>query len=505
MDKNEKTLEDNSADDPNLSKPRLLEIVKAWGLSTSTHGIPNIIKNHHYFIKLMWIVCFLACFGYMTFGLVNIIQDYLSYEPITKMEFIRKSSLEFPTVTICNKSPLNTNDENFFKFKNIFDGWKQNFYGKVKGTQNINNYMILFQQFSKLKVFILSNNEKKKISYSIDDMLINCQFNSIACSKNDFEYYYTNSYGNCYKFNSGLDWNNNKIDIKSSTNPGRQNALNFILYTGKPNDEYLFQKSDGIILFIHNSTTIPLTQLEGISLSSGYETDIVINQVEFNRLSKPYSDCIIDTSSPNSFDSKLYKSTFNSIKVYRQKFCLQLCYQEYLIENCNCSDINVPTLTGVDQPCLTEFDLACAFDKLNEFYNNIYLSQKCMHDCPQECSSFDFDHAAIKSSYPSKFYAELIIESNNNSNRNLTTYEDVKTSTLSVNIYYDDLIKTLINEVPSKTIDQLIGDIGGYTGLCIGTSFLSIIEIFELIYQYIFFVLKWRKKHSKIIVKPAEI
>ena len=488
MDKNEKTLEDNSANNLDLSKPRLLEIVKTWGLSTSTHGIPNIIRNHHLFIKLMWIFCFLACFGYMTFGLVNIIQDYLSYEPITKMEFIRHASLEFPTVTICNKSPLNTNDENFVKFKKIFDGLKQNFYGKVKGTQNINNYMLFFQQYSKLQVFLLSNNtEKKKMSYSVDDMLINCQFNSIGCSKKDFEYYYTNSYGNCYKFNSGLDWNNNKIDIKSSTNPGRQNALNFILYTGKPNDEYLFQKSDGIILFIHNSTTIPLTQLEGISLSPGYETDIVINQVEFNRLSKPYSDCIIDTSSPNSFDSNLYKSTFNSIKVYRQKFCLQLCYQEYLIEKCNCSDINVPTLSGVDQPCLDEESLNCALARYNEFYTGTNLNQKCIDECPQECNSVNFNLATLQADYPSKFYSELIIAANNNSSRNLTTYEDVKTSTLSVNIYYDDLIKTLINEVEPQTIDGLIANFGGIIGLCIGSSLLSIVELIELFLELIFY------------------
>jgi hypothetical protein len=414
------------------------------------------------------------------------------------MEFIRHASLEFPTVTICNKSPLNTNDENFVKFKKIFDGLKQNFYGKVKGTQNINNYMLFFQQYSKLQVFLLSNNtEKKKMSYSVDDMLINCQFNSIGCSKKDFEYYYTNSYGNCYKFNSGLDWNNNKIDIKSSTNPGRQNALNFILYTGKPNDEYLFQKSDGIILFIHNSTTIPLTQLEGISLSPGYETDIVINQVEFNRLSKPYSDCIIDTSSPNSFDSNLYKSTFNSIKVYRQKFCLQLCYQEYLIEKCNCSDINAPTLSGLDQPCATTEKLVCAFFKYNEFYNGTNLNQKCINDCPQECFSMQYNLFKSQSGYPSIFYSEMLVAYEKNSIRNLSTYDDVKTSTLSVNIYFDDLIKTTLIEIPSKTTEQLVSDIGGLTGLCIGTSFLSIIEIFELLFEVIHYLIKTHNYKNK--------
>ena len=466
----------------------LINIIKEWSLSLTTHGIPSIVRTKFLTIKIAWTICFLASFSYLTYALATSFINFFQYESITQVKFLRVSQLEFPTITFCNKNFLNLKSSEFSTIRQSFDAVKNEVLKSLKTKVDLNSNLIYAEQYVKALTYLnLNESQRKEMSYSIDDMLINCQFNFISCSKIDFEYFYTNSYGNCYKFNSGLDWNNNKIDIKSSTNPGRQNALNFILYTGKPNDEYLFQKSDGIILFIHNSTTIPLTQLEGISLSPGYETDIVINQVEFNRLSKPYSDCIIDTSSPNSFDSNLYKSTFNSIKVYRQKFCLQLCYQEYLIEKCNCSDINVPTLSGVDQPCLDEESLNCALARYNEFYTGTNLNQKCIDECPQECNSVNFNLATLQADYPSKFYSELIIAANNNSSRNLTTYEDVKTSTLSVNIYYDDLIKTLINEVEPQTIDGLIANFGGIIGLCIGSSLLSIVELIELFLELIFY------------------
>lgn len=39
-------------------------------------------------------------------------------------------------------------------------------------------------------------------------------------------------------------------------------------------------------------------------------------------------------------------------------------------------------------------------------------------------------------------------------------------------------------------MEQLVADIGGIVGLCIGGSFLSIIEVFELVYRLVFLAVK---------------
>lgn len=43
-----------------------------------------------------------------------------------------------------------------------------------------------------------------------------------------------------------------------------------------------------------------------------------------------------------------------------------------------------------------------------------------------------------------------------------------------------------INESPARSAEQLMADVGGIVGLCIGASFLSIIELVELLYRVIY-------------------
>ena len=62
----------------------------------------------------------------------------------------------------------------------------------------------------------------------------------------------------------------------------------------------------------------------------------------------------------------------------------------------------------------------------------------------------------------------------------------IKESTLAVNIYFEDLSYTLIEEVPARTLEQFMADVGGFMGLCIGNSILSSVEIIELILQILY-------------------
>ena len=43
-----------------------------------------------------------------------------------------------------------------------------------------------------------------------------------------------------------------------------------------------------------------------------------------------------------------------------------------------------------------------------------------------------------------------------------------------------------VNEYPAVSVEQLVADIGGIMGLCIGGSFLSIIEVIELVYLLVY-------------------
>lgn len=116
-----------------------------------------------------------------------------------------------------------------------------------------------------------------------------------------------------------------------TASPGRQNALKLELFIGYPSTFYDVIKSSGMQIFVHNSSYFPSFDLEGISVSAGFEYDAVIKQTYYNRQPKPYSDCVVDTLSSSSFNSALYRMTLSLVGRYNQKYCLQLCTQQSVL------------------------------------------------------------------------------------------------------------------------------------------------------------------------------
>jgi hypothetical protein len=53
-------------------------------------------------------------------------------------------------------------------------------------------------------------------------------------------------------------------------------------------------------------------------------------------------------------------------------------------------------------------------------------------------------------------------------------------------VYYDDLKYTLITQQPKLELFGLISNIGGSLGLFLGFTFISLLEIFEVLAEFIY-------------------
>lgn len=118
-----------------------------------------------------------------------------------------------------------------------------------------------------------------------------------------------------------------------------------------------------------------------------------------------------------------------------------------------------------------------------------------------------------QSAFPTEWYYNMSISSDYNpeiSERiaKIKSYTEARNYYLSFHIYYSDLSYTFIEEGPYWDLFLLLSNIGGNLGLFVGMSFLSFVEIFELIFQLAEFAIIAfinRKKASPIIhVKPFE-
>jgi hypothetical protein len=207
----------------NENQANIKSIIKNWAMQSTSHGIPKIASSPYKIIKIIWIIFFFGSFGFCSFCLLNSFQEYFNYAVNTQMSVTTQSSLQFPTVTFCNKNPFKTNDKNFL-FRDLFLSLYNEMVNTSKnlGFNDLDKITLGLNQATKSVIYstIVNEQERSTLSYTIDEMLISCSFNLYNCDKNDFDFYWSNMYGNCYQFNSGKH-----APLKILTTGGRQNGL----------------------------------------------------------------------------------------------------------------------------------------------------------------------------------------------------------------------------------------------------------------------------------------
>jgi hypothetical protein len=239
-------------------KEKIIIKVKDVLLSSTSHGLPNVLRTPRKSIKCMWLLLFLIFSSIGSYMVYKTISNYLEYEIVTKIEYIRENPIEFPAVTIIN----------------------------LRNSKNV----------VKLK-----------------DLILLCSFNNKICDENDFEtsvnslgfYSYklkrkkSNLPGPEYGLTAGFYLGNDTID--SFGLDGLQVIVhNHSSYPG-------FYMGYGI---------------NGRNVAPGYVTSLEMKRIHTNKLNVPSSFCLKDTTSLNSFDSELYRYMITSTNfTYSQKDC----------------------------------------------------------------------------------------------------------------------------------------------------------------------------------------
>ncbi len=216
-------------------------------LSNSTsHAISNLFKAKSPIFFCLWLSAALissALFGNL--AITNIL-IYLKFPVTTNVRYeyednVNGNMATLPVIGICNRNPYRTN----YSIQLIKHLIESNF--NLSKTENISDLEfvndILFNQTyeDKLKIILYmyqpssyQNESDAKLFGSIEDLIINCKFNGVACDlKKDFKS--ANNYRKCYFYNL-------KGDKKTNVNH-MDDGLLLELFTG--NQEYLPAFSKG--------------------------------------------------------------------------------------------------------------------------------------------------------------------------------------------------------------------------------------------------------------------
>ncbi|CAF0992779.1 unnamed protein product [Brachionus calyciflorus] len=449
---------------------KLSSIIEESLLSSTSHGIPNIIRSERYTLRFMWIFFTVISTGLCSYMIVQSIMNYFSYETTSKIQIKTETSSIFPAITICNINFFTSTYSAEF-IKNL--------------SFDIPSYSYFdYDKYYTIRHIISTSDNLMSNSYkfgdSLEKLILNCHLLTIDCKNKEYwNYYYHQFYGNCYQINTKKE---NLIRVSQT---GWYNALNIVLNISLADGLEGLLSSFGAVVMIHNQTTSPLST-DAFSVSPGIETSIAISRQFRSSLPKPYSNCDGDTSNPNAFNSKLFKLITSRNISYNQKLCIDLCFQDLIIQECQCYYVSFPFFGDKSiNPCYNNTQYECFNSKFgNNFRDSSIVNEICQPQCPLECQNMNYKI----------FYSfnDFINEKNNDDLNNFfnftgTNRRHMKKDLISLYFYYESLSYEEITEKESIDLVGLLSNLGGIAGLFLGISFLSLVEIIEIAFQILHF------------------
>jgi len=279
----------------------------------------------------------------------------------------------------------------------------------------------------------------KNITQELDPTYFNYDYSIGKNFKDHFEQFESTYYGRCFRFNSGKKLNGESIPIKNSSIGGFDDSFRIGI-----------KAPYGLVVWIHNQTAPPK-----IEYFSKYSV----------KLGDPYNNCLQDVFTEFNENKTILDYIASLNEQYTQVKCFELCFDLNYIETnpCNCTNATIGQVWNNcwiigEKKILT----SCTFKNRVDFHNK-NIKEICSKYCPLECDSISYEVT------PNTF-----------------TTKEVSNETVEMFAFYRSLRFLTITEKPKISWTDLIANVGGYFGLFVGISFVTLFEIAELIFLIIY-------------------
>ena len=300
-------------------------------------GLPNIFRSNNIYMCVMWLVIFVVSWCIFLGLATNTFLAYFSYRITSSTRILSEHQALFPTVTICNVNQL-TSDEAMQLMTDANVTWNED-------REAWRAILALESHSLDASGRYLSEDEKRALSYSMEDMLFSCEYQGVACEASDFTWIYHPRHLNCYQFNRAHG--HDAHSLRRATNTGIGNELNIELYAGLPNEQSRQVDKRGFLVFVHNNTENPFDwHTQPLLVTPGFGTHVRLKRVfykQFNEWPYMYSECIVGEE-----DELLgpigdlvwldYVKHAQPDYLYTRTQCIDMCAHVAIQTACGCSD-----------------------------------------------------------------------------------------------------------------------------------------------------------------------
>ncbi|CAF0968518.1 unnamed protein product [Rotaria sp. Silwood1] len=478
----------NHESERTVRRHRRRSIIREFCLNTSTHALPGIARSESFHNRAFWSISFLIFTGIMIYFILKSIMNYFDYPTSIDVSYNSDWQQYFAAVSFCNIAALRFDRfiEPFLNFTNSLSIPNTNDTTTISEYQSKFIWPFLVDQVNK-------NQSLEDYFFPLSTMLQECAYNFEKCTSADFISFVSPSYGLCYTFNAKLK-NNTDDSLRLGNFYGGAGILSLSLYAHSY--QYVPYSTDaaGVLVLIHDNKQVPMIETSGIELEPGRRHKISYRKKKTNFLSSPYTDC---TNKISDLMKAVLNTYYPADYIYSQSSCYQSCQQTYVYEQCGCVNpyfwyIRWVVQLGTDDMI---FAPVCypgdnCFDKASKkLFASASLMKNYCSDCLQECStnSFVLQTSSSTSYIDSKIdVIKNFIENSSvpvPNNWSTTWRQHIYENYLTVNILRETRIVETSTQTSTLGLVDVISNIGGQTGLWIGISFLSIMELIEMIYR----------------------
>lgn len=431
--------------------------------TTSLHGVGRIVETKTQVGKISWGVLLVGFLIFLSIMLFNVFTSYMSNNIYIVREKIQVEKMVFPSISFCptallRKSGLSKQSMLIPMVFHMYQGKEHMVDVNKLRIANLLSHEDLHKGFKGIK-----NVTPDADTLFMKKMFSGCRFGL------DTPCYYPREFqetpvslfeGVCFKFNPTGNF--------TQMGEGSYYGLSIILFVNQSDTDSFsgFDVGSGMKLVIQSHETFPFPLENGILVSPGYYTRIILQKQAYKRLPPPYpSRC-------RSSGKTIYPGS------YTPRNCKRSCFVRYAKKACNGTDAFVEFYSGEKRnPPLNKTELMCFYDKQIEaaWPQN---AKNC--DCPLQCYEETYFPMVTHSLWPSPAdlpYYKKIFASSLGMNPTTMTDDYVYKNFIKLNIFFSELAYEKVTEMPEWTGQKLISDIGGQMGIWIGASLFSVLEL----------------------------
>ncbi|XP_067945337.1 acid-sensing ion channel 5-like [Watersipora subatra] len=179
----------------------------------------------------------------------------------------------------------------------------------------------------------------------------------------------------------------------------------------------------------------------------------------------PYAD----GGQADCFDADILPNPLHYYPFYSYSACKSECKVAHVLKKCGCKDLFDHSLNG-SRSCFIQEMLECSAPAATEFRKNPKNLHEC--NCRATCKEVQYTARLSSTAYPGKRMTEI-------AGCVSKCFEHVRNNLAMLHVVYGEMSYELLEEDVMYKGYDLIASIGGTLGVCIGASFLTLMELIE--------------------------